>query len=138
MSGAPPVPGLVSRQRSPKPSGGNITAYWHFYRDNAATMLALRQAAMVTEQFGRKLARFGADEQEDVAGHLTCITGAGMRLPAKPPLTIATMCRLIDSFAQMAARPAAGGLDTAIRRRGDRRADPVRLPRLHPSGLLMR
>jgi AcrR family transcriptional regulator len=79
----------------------HVRAYWNFYRENAATMQALRQAAMVNEEFDRKLARFGAAEQEDVHGHLTHITEAGLRLPATPQLSIAMMYQLIGGFAQM-------------------------------------
>jgi AcrR family transcriptional regulator len=79
----------------------HVAQYWAFYRENSATMLALRQAAMVNDDFGRKLARFGANEQEDVSSHLAYVTDAGLRLPAAPQLTIAMMYQLIDGFAQM-------------------------------------
>jgi AcrR family transcriptional regulator len=79
----------------------HVRAYWHFYRENAATMLALRQAAMVNEEFGRKLTRFASGELEDAGGHLTHITDAGLRLPATPQLTITMMYQLIESLAQM-------------------------------------
>src|SRR5438093_276855 len=35
----------------------HVKQYWDFYQDNAATMLALRQAAMVSESFARTLAK---------------------------------------------------------------------------------
>jgi AcrR family transcriptional regulator len=79
----------------------HVTEYWRYYRENSATMLALRQASMVNDEFGRRMARFGANKQEDVSSHLTYVTDAGLRLPAPPQLTIAMMYQLIDGFAQM-------------------------------------
>ncbi len=79
----------------------HIAAYWRFYRQNAATLVALRQAAMVSDDFARTLARFGAREQADVASHLAHIVRAGMRLPAEPETTIAMMFGMVDSFAQL-------------------------------------
>jgi AcrR family transcriptional regulator len=78
----------------------HVAGYWRFYRENAATMLALRQATLVNEQFGRRLAEITAAEQEDVAGHLRYVTAAGLRLPASPELSIAMMYQLIDNFTQ--------------------------------------
>jgi AcrR family transcriptional regulator len=78
----------------------HVAGYWRFYRENAATMLALRQATLVNEQFGRRLAEITATEQEGVVGHLRYVTAAGLRLPASPGIAIAMMYQLIDNFAQ--------------------------------------
>ncbi|WP_020662488.1 TetR/AcrR family transcriptional regulator [Amycolatopsis benzoatilytica] len=79
----------------------HVRHYWNFYRDNAPTMQALRQAAEVNDDFAAAYATFGATQAADVAGHLDHITAAGLRLPANTQLTLAMMYRLIDSFAQM-------------------------------------
>ncbi|MGW4398588.1 TetR/AcrR family transcriptional regulator [Amycolatopsis nivea] len=79
----------------------HVRQYWDFYRANAPTMVALRQAAMVNEDFAATYASFGATEAMDVEGHLEYVTAAGYRLPANTQLTIAMMYQLIDNFAQM-------------------------------------
>ena len=77
----------------------HVKQYWDFYRDNAATMLALRQAAMVSESFARTLAKFGASQAADLDDHLAYITRAGLRLPAAPDHCGMLMYQLVDSFA---------------------------------------
>jgi AcrR family transcriptional regulator len=77
----------------------HVKQYWDFYRDNAATMLALRQAAMVSESFARTVARFGASQATDLDDHLDHITRAGLRLPADPGRCGMLIYSLIDSFA---------------------------------------
>ncbi|HET6712010.1 TetR/AcrR family transcriptional regulator [Amycolatopsis sp.] len=77
----------------------HVKQYWDFYRDNAATMLALRQAAMVSESFARTVARFGASQAADLDGHFAYITRAGMRLPAAPDRCAMLIYHLVDSFA---------------------------------------
>lgn len=77
----------------------HVRQYWEFYKDNAATMLALRQAAMVSDSFARTLAQFGASQATDLDDHLAHITRAGLRLPADPGLCGMLMYHLVDSFA---------------------------------------
>lgn len=77
----------------------HVKQYWDFYRENAATMLALRQAAMVSESFARTLARFGASQAADLDDHLAHITRAGLKLPADPGHCGMLMYNLVDSFA---------------------------------------
>ncbi|GAA3540397.1 TetR/AcrR family transcriptional regulator [Amycolatopsis ultiminotia] len=79
----------------------HVQQYWAYYRANAATMLALRQASMVNDEFAATYASFGVAQAADLNGHLDHVTAAGLRLPASTPLTIAMMYQLIDSFAQM-------------------------------------
>ncbi|MEV6909987.1 TetR/AcrR family transcriptional regulator [Amycolatopsis sp. NPDC051071] len=77
----------------------HVREYWTFHRDNAATMLALRQAAMVNDDFARTFARFGADQAADILDHLGYITAAGMELPASERLSLALMAELVNGFA---------------------------------------
>jgi AcrR family transcriptional regulator len=77
----------------------HVKQYWDFYRDNAATMLALRQAAMVSDSFARTVAQFGASQAADLDDHLAYITRAGMRLPADPGRCGMLIYHLVDSFA---------------------------------------
>ncbi|WP_329051934.1 TetR/AcrR family transcriptional regulator [Amycolatopsis sp. NBC_01488] len=78
----------------------HVAQYWDFYKEHAATMQALRQAAMVNDAFARTMASFGATQAADLHGHLAHVTAAGMRLPARTELSIAMMYQLVDSFAQ--------------------------------------
>lgn len=75
----------------------HIAAYLSFYRENAATLRALQQAALVNEDFADKLARFGTSEMSDVLGHLT-----GLDLPATPELSITMMYAVVDNFVRIA------------------------------------
>ncbi|WP_410656289.1 TetR/AcrR family transcriptional regulator [Amycolatopsis sp. lyj-112] len=77
----------------------HVREYWNFHRDHAATMLALRQAAMVSDDFARTLARFGADQAADIIGHLRYITDAGWELPASERLSLTMMAELANGFA---------------------------------------
>ncbi|MEU7786023.1 TetR/AcrR family transcriptional regulator [Amycolatopsis sp. NPDC049159] len=77
----------------------HVKQYWEFYRDNAATMLALRQAAMVSETFASTLARFGASQAADLDDHLAHITRAGLKLPTTPDRCGMLMYNLVDAFA---------------------------------------
>ncbi|MGW3966054.1 TetR/AcrR family transcriptional regulator [Amycolatopsis sp. NPDC005003] len=77
----------------------HVKQYWDFYRDNAATMLALRQAAMVSDSFARTVAQFGASQAADLDDHLAYITRAGMRLPADPHRCGMLIYNLVDAFA---------------------------------------
>src|SRR5438270_500129 len=69
----------------------HVQLYWDFYKEHAATMLALRQAAMVSETFARTLAGFGANQARDLDTHLAHVTRAGLRLPARAELCTAMM-----------------------------------------------
>ncbi|MEQ0563797.1 TetR/AcrR family transcriptional regulator [Amycolatopsis sp. NEAU-NG30] len=77
----------------------HVKQYWDFYRENAATMLALRQAAMVSDSFARTLAKFGASQAADLDDHLAHVTRAGLRLPTTPDRCGMLMYNLVDSFA---------------------------------------
>jgi len=77
----------------------HVKQYWDFYRENAATMLALRQAAMVSDSFARTIAQFGASQAADLDDHLAHITRAGLRLPADPGRCGMLMYNLVDTFA---------------------------------------
>jgi len=79
----------------------HVRQYWSFYRANAPTMTALRQAAEVSDEFAATYATFGAAQAADVADHLDHVTAAGLRLPASAQLSLAMMYQLIDGFAQM-------------------------------------
>ncbi|MDT8909448.1 TetR/AcrR family transcriptional regulator [Amycolatopsis sp. PS_44_ISF1] len=84
----------------PKAIRWHVRQYWDFYRDNAATMRALREAAMVNESFAWTFAGFGTAQAADITGHLDHVTAAGLRLPAPASISVVLMYQLIDGFAQ--------------------------------------
>lgn len=75
----------------------HVAGYWTFYRENAATMLALRQASLVNEEFARKLNQFTREQLSDIAGHLAYVRN----LPAKPEASLTLLAATIDNFAQL-------------------------------------
>ncbi|GAA5168923.1 TetR/AcrR family transcriptional regulator [Amycolatopsis dongchuanensis] len=75
----------------------HVKAYLDFHRANAATMLAMRQAALVNEDFAEKFAHFGEVQRRDLIGHL-----AGLDLPAPPEVSVALMSALVDGFVELA------------------------------------
>lgn len=79
----------------------HIAAYWGFYRRHAATIRALRQAALVNEDFARKLTAFRRAQNEELTGHVDYVTKAGLRLPTTPIASVVMMSALIDNFVQM-------------------------------------
>ncbi|MBB4686115.1 TetR/AcrR family transcriptional regulator [Amycolatopsis jiangsuensis] len=79
----------------------HIREYWDYYRSHAAIMLALRQAAMVNDEFAATLASFGAAQAADLHGHLDHIGAAGHRLPAEAHVSIAMMYQLVEGCAQL-------------------------------------
>jgi AcrR family transcriptional regulator len=91
----------VSDFSTPEAVRWHVRHYWAFYREHAVTMQALRQAAMVNEDFARTLATFGASQAVDLTDHLEHVTRAGLRLPARTDLSTAMLFQLVDSFAQM-------------------------------------
>lgn len=93
--------GHLSDFSDPEAVRWHVRQYWDFYKENAATMQALRQASMVHDGFASTLASFGVTQAADIAGHLEHVTAAGYELPASTQLSIVMMYQLIDNFAQM-------------------------------------
>ncbi|GAB3583920.1 TetR/AcrR family transcriptional regulator [Amycolatopsis endophytica] len=79
----------------------HIRAFWSFHREHTATMRALRQAALVNEDFARTLGEFSRAQSEEITGHVDYVTKAGFELPGPPAASVAMMSALIDNFVQM-------------------------------------
>ncbi|KAA6214059.1 TetR/AcrR family transcriptional regulator [Streptomyces albofaciens JCM 4342] len=75
----------------------HVAAYWRVHRDHAPTMLALRQAALVSEDFARTLEQFRRTQLEDLAGHLAYVKN----LPASVETTLTLMSTMMDAPAQL-------------------------------------
>ncbi|MFE2374916.1 TetR/AcrR family transcriptional regulator [Streptomyces sp. NPDC059398] len=78
----------------------HVRDYVGFYRENAATLRAMQQAALVSETFARTLAEYGATERADLMDHVEHITHAGLRLPASPEVSLQFMHGLLDTCLQ--------------------------------------
>lgn len=74
----------------------HIATYWQVFHDHEATMRALRQAALVNEDFERKLSESMNRQIAELAGHL----GSTAKLPAPPGVSLAMTWSLVDSFVQ--------------------------------------
>lgn len=75
----------------------HVTAYWRVHREHAATMLALRQAALVNEDFARTLEQFRRAQLEDLADHLAHVRN----LPASVETTLTLMSAMLEAPAQL-------------------------------------
>ncbi|MEU6484879.1 TetR/AcrR family transcriptional regulator [Streptomyces sp. NPDC046887] len=73
----------------------HVSAYWRVHRAHAPTMAALRQAALVSEEFAAVLDRFRRDQSGDLAGHLAPVE----RLPASPGTSLALMTTVLEGLA---------------------------------------
>jgi AcrR family transcriptional regulator len=82
----------------------HLAIYLRFLRDNAATIRALQQAALVSDCFAATLARFEASQMADVLGHIERLTDAGFPLPAPPAVSLQLMFGLADAFLQARQR----------------------------------
>jgi AcrR family transcriptional regulator len=75
----------------------HVAAYWRVYRENAATMLALSQAALVNPDFARTLADFRRAQVMDIVDHLAHVEN----LPAAPEMSLTMMVAMLDRLAQL-------------------------------------
>lgn len=78
----------------------HVETYWRFVRDNTVVLTALRQAALVNEEFGAQVEAMLAEDHEHLAGHLHWITRAGRALPGEPTTTVTAIAALLDGFGQ--------------------------------------
>ncbi|MFH8348106.1 TetR/AcrR family transcriptional regulator [Streptomyces sp. NPDC018045] len=74
----------------------HVAVYWRMYREHAPTMVALRQAALVSEDFARTLDRFRRAQFDDLAGHLRHVQNP----PASPEVTLMLLSTMLDAPAQ--------------------------------------
>lgn len=79
----------------------HVAGFWRFYREHAATLRALRQAALINEDFAGKLNEFTRAQNEELTDHVDYVTKAGHRLPGSPIASVTMMSAVVDNFAQM-------------------------------------
>jgi AcrR family transcriptional regulator len=77
----------------------HVAAYWSFLTENRPVIVALQQAAMVSEHFARRQRELMAPLMAEMAGHLEHVTAAGGRLPADPPDVAEAMVALMSGYA---------------------------------------
>ncbi|MFD7662237.1 TetR/AcrR family transcriptional regulator [Streptomyces sp. NPDC059788] len=75
----------------------HVAGYRRLHREHAATMLALRQAALVSEDFARTLDRFRRGQLDDLADHLAHV----QNLPASVETTLTLVSAMLDAPAQL-------------------------------------
>jgi AcrR family transcriptional regulator len=75
----------------------HVAVYWRVYHEHAATVNALRQAALVDENFARVLREFQRTQFDDMRDHLAHIPD----LPASPEVSMSVLGGLLDGLAQM-------------------------------------
>jgi AcrR family transcriptional regulator len=77
----------------------HLAGYWSFLTGNRPVILALNQAAMISEHFARRQRELMAPLLAEMAGHLEYVTAAGGQLPAEPPDVAEAMVALISGYA---------------------------------------
>ncbi|WP_274910938.1 TetR/AcrR family transcriptional regulator [Streptomyces sp. WZ-12] len=92
------APGHLSDFTDPEAVREHVAIYVRLYREHAATMRAMQEAALVSEDFAATLARFEAGERADILGHVTCVAEAGRPLPASPETSLRMAFDLIHAF----------------------------------------
>ncbi|MGH3279045.1 MAG: hypothetical protein ACRDNW_07895, partial [Trebonia sp.] len=75
----------------------HVAVFWRVYHEHIATLQALRQAALVDENFARAFREVGRRQASDIRDHLDNVTS----LPASPEVSMTVLTSLLDGFAQM-------------------------------------
>ncbi|KOG54200.1 TetR family transcriptional regulator [Streptomyces griseoflavus] len=89
----------------------HVAVYWRVHREHAPTMLALRQAALVSEDFARTYERFRRAQLEDLAGHLAYVRN----LPASVETTLTLMGAMMEAPALLPELPEEEAVEVTTR-----------------------
>ena len=76
----------------------HVANYWRFFTRHAVELTALRQAALVSAEFGAQLEAMTASNVDHLDDHLTPITKAGRSLPGPAELVLPIFAALLDGF----------------------------------------
>ena len=84
----------------------HVAAFWRFYQAHIPEMIALKHAAMVNPELGRRLQQIMADDDAHMIEHLSHLPGP----QPDPLLQISAMNSLLEGFAYtwLVVNPAAG------------------------------
>jgi AcrR family transcriptional regulator len=75
----------------------HVATYRRVFREHAATMLALSQAALVDEKFARRLDEFRSAQLDDIRDHLDNVAD----LPASPEVSLTGLAAMLNSLGQL-------------------------------------
>ncbi|GAB3949744.1 TetR/AcrR family transcriptional regulator [Kribbella albertanoniae] len=73
----------------------HVAMFWQFYQDHLPEMIAVKQAAMLDPELGRRLQTIMADDDAHMVGHLDRLPNP----PADPAAVITAMNALMEGFA---------------------------------------
>jgi AcrR family transcriptional regulator len=77
----------------------HVAGYWSFVTENSSVILALNQAAMVSEHFARRQSELLAPMFREMASHLEYVTAAGGQLPGDPMTVTSAIVSLMSGYA---------------------------------------
>jgi AcrR family transcriptional regulator len=84
----------------------HVAGYWDFVTQNRAVILALNQAAMVSEHFARRQRELLEPLLREMAGHLAYVTAAGGQLPGEPAVVTDAIVGVLAGYAATWLAPA--------------------------------
>jgi AcrR family transcriptional regulator len=73
----------------------HVAAFWGFYQAHLPEMIAVKQAAMVDPELGRRLQQIMADDDQHMVEHFSHLPNP----PADPLVAISAMNALMEGFA---------------------------------------
>ncbi len=73
----------------------HVAGFWRFYKAHLPEMIAVKQAAMVDPELGRRLQQIMADDDQHLVEHFSHLPNP----PADPLVTISAMNALMEGFA---------------------------------------
>ncbi|MFG1770186.1 TetR/AcrR family transcriptional regulator [Nocardia salmonicida] len=79
----------------------HVRGYWTFAREHASVLRAIGQAALVSPDFARIIAGFGAEQRADIADHVADFPDRGLRLPGTVDASLAMMFAAVDGMLRM-------------------------------------
>ncbi|WP_063006349.1 TetR/AcrR family transcriptional regulator [Nocardia salmonicida] len=79
----------------------HVRGYWIFAREHASVLRAIGQAALVSPDFARIIAGFGAEQRADIADHVADFPERGLRLPGTVDASLAMMFAAVDGMLRM-------------------------------------
>ncbi|GAA2652453.1 TetR/AcrR family transcriptional regulator [Streptomyces lunalinharesii] len=91
-------PGHRSDFTDPQAVREHVAVYVRLYREHAATLRAVQEAALVSEGFAATVNRFAAGQAADLLGHVAQVAEAGRRLPAAPETALRMTFSLVHAF----------------------------------------
>jgi len=75
----------------------HVASFWRVYREHAVTIRALRQAALVDEDFARTLREFRRAQFDDIRDHLDHVAS----LPASPEVSLTVVASMLDGLTEL-------------------------------------